>query len=36
MFVNVGGTGIEQLRVIDGAIVPVIDNDLDLGTALRV
>jgi hypothetical protein len=33
MFVNVGGAGIEQLRVIDGAIVPVTDNDIDLGTA---
>jgi hypothetical protein len=33
VFVEVGGTGVEQVRVQDGAIVPVTDNDIDLGTA---
>jgi hypothetical protein len=33
VFVNVGGTGVEQVRVADGAIVPVTDNDVDLGSS---
>jgi len=33
VFVEVGGTSTEQLRFQDGAIVPVTDNDIDLGTA---
>ena len=33
VFVEVGGTAVEQVRVQDGAIVPVTDNDIDLGTA---
>jgi hypothetical protein len=33
VFVEVGGTGVEQVRVQDGAIVPVTDNDIDLGTS---
>jgi len=32
VFVEVGGTPVEQLRIQDGAIVPVLDNDIDLGT----
>ena len=33
VFVEVGGTSTEQVRFQDGAIVPVTDNDIDLGTA---
>ena len=33
VFVEVGGTSTEQLRFQDGAIVPVTDNDIDLGTS---
>jgi len=35
LFVDAGGAGssVEQLRFQDGAIVPVTDNDIDLGTA---
>ena len=33
LFVNVGGTTAEQLRVIDGALIPVLDNDIDLGSS---
>ncbi len=33
MFVNIGGTAVEQLRVVDGAIVPVTDDDIDLGSS---
>jgi hypothetical protein len=32
VFVEVGGTSTEQVRFQDGAIVPVTDNDIDLGT----
>jgi len=33
VFVEVGGSPVEQFRFQDGAIVPVTDNDIDLGTA---
>jgi len=33
VFVEVGGAAVEQVRVQDGAIVPVTDNDMDLGTS---
>jgi hypothetical protein len=33
VFVEVGGVSTEQIRVQDGAIVPVTDNDIDLGTS---
>ena len=33
LFVEVTGSPVEQIRFQDGAIVPVIDNDIDLGTA---
>ena len=33
VFVEVGAAAVEQVRVQDGAIVPVTDNDIDLGTA---
>ena len=33
VFAEVGGTSVEQVRVQDGAIVPVTDNDIDLGTS---
>jgi hypothetical protein len=33
VFVDVSGTTTEQLRFQDGAIVPVTDNDIDLGTS---
>jgi trimeric autotransporter adhesin len=33
VFVEVGGSPVEQLRIQDGVIVPVTDNDIDLGTA---
>ncbi len=33
MFVEVGGVSVEQLRVQDGAIVPVTNNDIDLGSS---
>lgn len=33
VFAEVGGVSVEQVRVQDGAIVPVTDNDIDLGTA---
>jgi len=32
-FIEVGGVAVEQFRIQDGAIVPVTDNDLDLGTS---
>ena len=32
VFVEVGGLPVEQFRFQDGAIVPVTDNDIDLGT----
>ena len=32
VFVNVSGSGVEQVRVVDGAVVPVTDNDVDLGS----
>jgi len=33
-FIEVGGVAVEQFRIQDGAIVPVTDNDIDLGTSL--
>ena len=32
-FIEVGGVAVEQFRIQDGAIVPVTDNDIDLGTS---
>jgi hypothetical protein len=32
VFTEVGGSAVEQFRFQDGAIVPVTDNDIDLGT----
>ena len=32
-YTEVGGSPVEQLRIQDGAIVPVTDNDIDLGSA---
>ena len=32
-YVQVGAVTVEQLRIQDGAIVPVTDNDIDLGTS---
>ena len=32
-FVDVGGSSVEQLRIQDGVIVPVTNNDIDLGTS---
>ena len=32
-FVDVGGSSVEQLRIQDGVVVPVTDNDIDLGTS---
>jgi len=32
-FVEVSSAAVEQIRIQDGAIVPVTDNDIDLGTA---
>lgn len=33
-FINVAGSTVEQIRIQDGAIVPVLDDDIDLGTSL--
>jgi hypothetical protein len=33
VFVEVGGSPVEQLRIQDGVIVPVTDDDIDLGTS---
>jgi hypothetical protein len=33
-FSEVGGSAVEQLRIQDGAIVPVTDDDIDIGTTL--
>ena len=33
IFVEVSSTAVEQIRIQDGAIVPVTDNDIDLGTS---
>lgn len=33
VFVDVASSSVEQLRIQDGIIVPVINNDIDLGTA---
>jgi hypothetical protein len=33
IYVEVSGTSTEQLRVQDGVVVPVTDNDIDLGTS---
>jgi hypothetical protein len=32
-YVNVSSSSVQQLRIQDGAIVPITDNDIDLGTA---
>ena len=32
-FVQVSSSAVEQIRIQDGAIVPVTDNDIDLGTS---
>ena len=32
-FVEVSSSAVEQLRIQDGAIVPVTDHDIDLGTS---
>ena len=34
VYVEVGGVATEQIRIQDGAIVPVTDNGIDLGTSL--
>src|SRR5210317_1824126 len=31
--IDVSGTSTEQLKIVDGAIVPITDNDIDLGTS---
>jgi len=33
-YVNVSSSSVQQLRIEDGAIVPITDNDIDLGTSL--
>jgi hypothetical protein len=33
LFVNVSSAAVEQLRLIDGALLPVTDNDIDLGSS---
>src|SRR6056300_984965 len=33
-YVDVSSSSVEQLRIQDGAIVPITDNDIDLGTSL--
>jgi len=33
VFVEVGGSAVEQVRIQDGAVVPVTNNDVDLGSA---
>jgi len=33
VFIEVSATAVEQVRFQDGAIVPVLDNDIDLGTS---
>ena len=33
VFIEVGATSTEQFRFQDGVIVPIVDNDIDLGTA---
>jgi cytoskeletal protein CcmA (bactofilin family) len=33
VYVEVSGSAVEQIRIQDGAIVPVTDNDIDLGTS---
>ena len=33
-YVNVSSSAVQQLRIQDGAIVPITDNDIDLGTSL--
>jgi hypothetical protein len=33
-YVDVAGVSTQQFRVQDGAIVPIVDNDIDLGTSL--
>ena len=32
-FVEVSSSAVEQIRIQDGAVVPVTDNDIDLGTS---
>jgi hypothetical protein len=34
VFVDVGAASVEQIRLQDGVIVPVTDNDIDLGTSV--
>ena len=38
LFLDAGGAGssVEQIRFQDGVIVPVTDNDIDLGTSSRI
>ena len=33
LYINVSNASVEQLRIQDGALVPVTDNDIDLGTS---
>lgn len=33
LFINVSSAAVEQLRIVDGAIIPVTDNDIDLGSS---
>jgi hypothetical protein len=33
-YVDIAGISTQQFRIQDGAIVPIIDNDIDLGTSL--
>ena len=32
-YINVSSSSVQQLRIQDGAIVPITDNDIDLGTS---
>jgi len=32
-FINVGSVATQQFKIVDGGIVPIIDNDIDLGTS---
>ena len=32
-YINVSSSSVQQLRIQDGAIVPIVDNDIDLGTS---
>ena len=33
-YTDVGSAAVQQLRIQDGAIVPILDNDIDVGTTL--